>query len=85
MVQGSESQMRQPRYRAASLGRPSAGRMVGGSSVGSPFEALMAQLATAHRMVDGLQPFSPAWDAAMAWVDDLEATLGRTSSGSTGA
>jgi hypothetical protein len=31
-------------------------------------------------MVDGLQPYSPAWDAAMAWSDDLEATLDRTSS-----
>jgi hypothetical protein len=45
----------------------------------------MAQLAMAHRMVDGLQPFSPAWDAAMAWVDDLEDTLGRMTRRSTDA
>jgi hypothetical protein len=31
-----------------------------------------ARLAAARRRADDLQPFSPAWDAAMSWVEDLE-------------
>ena len=27
-------------------------------------------------MVRDLQPWSPAWDAAMAWVDELECEAG---------
>lgn len=35
------------------------------------------QLATAVRVAEGLMPFSPAWDAAMANVEDLERQLWR--------
>ena len=35
-------------------------------------DRVMARLAEARRLVRDLQPYSPAWDAAMAWVDDLE-------------
>ena len=39
-------------------------------------EKVLLRLAAARQMVRGLQPFSPAWDAAMAWVDDLECEAG---------
>jgi len=39
-------------------------------------DKVLTRLAAARRMVRGLQPFSPAWDAAMAWVDDLECEAG---------
>jgi hypothetical protein len=35
-----------------------------------------ARLAAAREHAETLQPFSPAWDAAMAGVDDLERELG---------
>jgi hypothetical protein len=35
-------------------------------------DLVMARLAEARRLVRDLQPYSPAWDAAMTWVDDLE-------------
>jgi hypothetical protein len=36
----------------------------------------LTRLAAARRMVRDLQPFSPAWDAAMAWLDELEREAG---------
>ena len=39
-------------------------------------DKILIRLAAARRMVRGLQPYSPAWDAAMAWVDDLECEAG---------
>ena len=39
-------------------------------------ESVMTSLAAARRLVRDLQPYSPAWDAAMAWVDDLEREAG---------
>ena len=39
-------------------------------------EVVMTRLEQARRLVRGLQPYSPAWDAAMAWVDDLESEAG---------
>ena len=36
-------------------------------------------LAAAHRRARDLSPYSPAWDAAMAGVDDLEEQLWRLS------
>ena len=39
-------------------------------------DRVLTLLAAARRMVRDLQPFSPAWDAAMAWVDDLEGEAG---------
>ena len=39
-------------------------------------DKVLTRLAAARRMVHDLQPFSPAWDAAMAWVDDLEYEAG---------
>ena len=39
-------------------------------------DAVMTSLAAARRLVRDLQPYSPAWDAAMAWVDDLEREAG---------
>ena len=39
-------------------------------------DKVQTRLAAARRMVRDLQPFSPAWDAAMAWVDDLECEAG---------
>jgi hypothetical protein len=39
-------------------------------------DRVMARLAEARRLVRDLQPYSPAWDAAMAWVDDLEREAG---------
>lgn len=39
-------------------------------------ERILIRLAAARRMVRGLQPYSPAWDAAMAWVEDLECEAG---------
>jgi hypothetical protein len=35
-----------------------------------------ARLAAARERAETLQPFSPAWDAAMAGIDDLEIQLG---------
>jgi hypothetical protein len=35
-------------------------------------ETTETRLALARRRADDLQPFSPAWDAAMSWVEDLE-------------
>jgi hypothetical protein len=35
-------------------------------------DLVTARLEEARRLVRDLQPYSPAWDAAMAWVDDLE-------------
>ena len=35
-------------------------------------DSVMAHLEEARRLVRDLQPYSPAWDAAMAWVEDLE-------------
>ena len=35
-----------------------------------------ARLAAAREHAETLQPFSPAWDAAMAGIDDLELELG---------
>jgi len=35
-------------------------------------ETTETALAIARRRVEDLQPYSPAWDAAMSWVDDLE-------------
>ena len=35
-------------------------------------EATETALALARRRVEDLQPYSPAWDAAMSWVEDLE-------------
>ena len=39
-------------------------------------DKVLTRLATARRMARELQPFSPAWDAAMAWVDELEREAG---------
>ena len=39
-------------------------------------DPVMARLEEARRLVRDLQPYSPAWDAAMAWVDDLEREAG---------
>jgi hypothetical protein len=39
-------------------------------------EMVLTSLEAAHRLVRDLQPYSPAWDAAMAWVDDLEREAG---------
>jgi hypothetical protein len=39
-------------------------------------DKVLARLAVARRMVRDLQPWSPAWDAAMAWVDELECEAG---------
>ena len=39
-------------------------------------DVVQTRLATARRLVGDLQPFSPAWDAAMAWVEDLEGQAG---------
>jgi hypothetical protein len=39
-------------------------------------DKVMTRLATARRMARELQPYSPAWDAAMAWVDELEREAG---------
>ena len=36
----------------------------------------MTHLAAARRLARDLQPYSPAWDAAMAWIDDLEREAG---------
>ena len=38
-------------------------------------DPLEAQLASARERAASLQPYSPAWDAAMAGVDDLEREL----------
>ncbi len=38
-------------------------------------DPLEAKLAVARERVASLQPYSPAWDAAMAGVDDLEHEL----------
>jgi hypothetical protein len=40
------------------------------------YDKILTRLAAARRMVRDLEPFSPAWDAAMAWVDDLEYEAG---------
>jgi hypothetical protein len=37
--------------------------------------AIESDLATARRRAEGDMPGSPAWDAAMEWVDDLERAL----------
>ena len=37
--------------------------------------AIESDLATARRRAEGETPGSPAWDAAMEWVDDLERAL----------
>lgn len=37
--------------------------------------AIESDLAIARRRAEGDMPGSPAWDAAMDWVDDLERTL----------
>jgi hypothetical protein len=37
--------------------------------------ALESDLAIARRRAEGDTPGSPAWDAAMDWVDDLERAL----------
>jgi hypothetical protein len=37
--------------------------------------AIESDLATARRRAEGDTPGSPAWDAAMEWVDDLERAL----------
>jgi hypothetical protein len=39
-------------------------------------DSLTTRLAEAHRLVRDLQPYSPAWDAAMAWVEELEREAG---------
>jgi hypothetical protein len=39
-------------------------------------DPVMTHLEAARRLVRDLQPYSPAWDAAMAWVDDLEREAG---------
>jgi hypothetical protein len=39
-------------------------------------DKVMHRIAAARRMARDLQPFSPAWDAAMAWVDELESEAG---------
>lgn len=41
--------------------------------------AIESDLATARRRAEGDTPGSPAWDAAMEWVDDLERTLAELS------
>jgi hypothetical protein len=41
--------------------------------------ALEYDLATARRRAEGDTPGSPAWDAAMDWVDDLERALAELS------
>lgn len=43
-------------------------------SLGEP-DPLEAQLAAARARAATLQPYSPAWDAAMAGVEDLERDL----------
>lgn len=37
--------------------------------------AIESDLAAARRRAGDLMPFSPAWDASMAWVEDLERQL----------
>jgi hypothetical protein len=37
--------------------------------------AIESDLAAARRRAEGDTPGSPAWDAAMEWVDDLERAL----------
>ena len=39
-------------------------------------DLVMTHLAAARRLARDLQPYSPAWDAAMAWIDDLEREAG---------
>ena len=39
-------------------------------------DLVMTHLAAARRLARDLQPYSPAWDAAMAWIDDLERQAG---------
>jgi hypothetical protein len=39
-------------------------------------DKVLTRLEAARRMVRDLQPGSPAWDAAMAWVDELECEAG---------
>jgi hypothetical protein len=39
-----------------------------------------SDLAAARRRAEGDMPGSPAWDAAMDWVDDLERALAELSS-----
>jgi hypothetical protein len=41
--------------------------------------AIENALATARRRAEGDTPGSPAWDAAMEWVDDLEQALAELS------
>jgi hypothetical protein len=41
--------------------------------------AIESDLATARRRAEGDTPGSPAWDAAMEWVDDLERALAEQS------
>jgi hypothetical protein len=75
MVQGSEWHAHHPRYRSVTHSRTPSARVASGSRMRPSFDAVREQLSAAHRMADELQPYSPAWDAAMAWVDDLEAKL----------
>jgi hypothetical protein len=81
MVQGSEWHAHHPRYRSVTHSRVRDDRVASGSTARPSLDPVTTQLARARQMAQGLQPFSPAWDAAMAWVDELETTLGRTSSG----
>jgi len=39
-------------------------------------DLVMTRLEEARRLVRDLQPYSPAWDAAMAWIDNLEREAG---------
>ena len=39
--------------------------------------AIEIDLVTARRRAQADTPFSPAWDAAMTWVEDLERELWR--------
>jgi hypothetical protein len=84
MVQGSEWHAHHPRYRRVAHCRPRDAWVASDPRMRPPFDDDTTKLAMAHRMVDGLQPFSPAWDAAMAWVDELEAALDDTGDASTG-
>jgi hypothetical protein len=84
MTHVSQWQGHHPRYRRGVCGRPSSAGLAPVATLPLPADdGIMAQLATARRMADGLQPYSPAWDAAMGWIDDLEASLAHD--GSSGA
>ncbi len=80
MIHASQWQVHHPRYRRGVCGRTSPAGLAR-VSLRPPVDVIRAQLVTARRMADDLQPFSPAWDAAMGWVDDLEASLVHDGSG----